>query len=111
MHKISVAKDFSRTPGGRVRSDGEFSAEEFLDKVLRSAFDKAWRAGETLLVLLDGTYGYSTGFLEQAFGGLARELGSVSVEAGLEFVSKEEPYLVDDIKGYIRDVDGVEDPE
>jgi hypothetical protein len=53
---------------------------------------------------LDGTAGYATSFLEAAFGGLAREFGKDTVLDCLKFKSDEEPYLIDEIKGYIKDV-------
>jgi hypothetical protein len=55
-----------------------------------------------LLVNLDGAAGYPSSFLEEAFGGLAREFGGDKVEAILEIVCTDEPYLVDQIKKYVR---------
>jgi hypothetical protein len=102
MHRVKISEDFSETPGGRVRSDGEHSGQEFLDRVLRPAFVHAKINEVTLVVDLDGTYGYSTGFLEQAFGGLARVEGRDLVEVRLQLVSTEEPYLVEEIQDYIQ---------
>lgn len=65
---ITVAKDFSRVPSGRKRTDGPYSGEEFRDDILYPAlkeFDK-------VEVVLDGTLGYGSSFLEEAFGGLIR---------------------------------------
>ena len=55
-----------------------------------------------LIVDLDGAAGYATSFLEEAFGGLAREFGSQAVSNTLELKSNDEPYLVDEILTYIR---------
>lgn len=103
--RLSVRKDFSETPGGRHISEGEFSAEAFMASCLRPRFLQAQEEGKTLLVSLDGTYGYSTGFLEEAFGGLAREFGGERVLATLQFISYEEPFLVEEILEYIKDVE------
>ena len=68
---ISVAEDFSRFPAGRFRSDGPHSGQAFKDELLLPALQ---RTG-AVRVLLDGTMGYGSSFLEEAFGGLVRENG------------------------------------
>lgn len=69
MHVISIAKDFSPTPAGRYRSDGPFPGEKFRDDLLLPAL----KAGaDAVTVELDGTAGFGSSFLEEAFGGLVR---------------------------------------
>ena len=71
---VSVARDFSTTPGGRYERDGEFSGEAFRTRIMLPQLLIAMKAGEKLHVSLDGTAGYATSFLEEAFGGLVRLL-------------------------------------
>lgn len=68
---INVAKQFSRFPGGRFYEDGEFSGQRFREKMLVPALNKYQR----VVVDLDGTLGYGSSFLEEAFGGLVRISG------------------------------------
>lgn len=98
---LKVADVFTITPGARYPSEGLFSGEEFRQKHLLPAFNRAVEGGVKLTVDLDGTVGYGTSFLEEAFGGLAREFSKAKVKSLIEFISLEEPYLVDDIKEYI----------
>ena len=100
---ISVARDFSRTPGPRRREDGPHSGQKFLDEVLRPAFQAAIAARTVLHVDLDGCAGFPTSFLEEAFGGLAREFGADIVLKGLSFTSFDEPLIVEEIHTYIRE--------
>jgi len=100
---ISIAKDFSETPGPRARDEGDFSGDEFLEDLLRPAFVEAKEHGATLTIDLDGTEGYATSFLESAFGGLAREFDSAEILKVIVFKSDDEPFLVNEIKGYITD--------
>lgn len=100
---ISVATQFSTTPGPREKGEGDFSGELFLEKVLRPAFLIAKEKGEPLTLDLDGTEGYATSFLEAAFGGLAREFESKEIIEVLRFKSDDEPYLVDEIRRYIEE--------
>lgn len=67
-----IAKEFSETPGGRFRKHGPYSGEEFRDDVLCGLLRKAVASDEKLAVVLDGTGGYGSSFLEEAFGGLIR---------------------------------------
>lgn len=67
--KISIASQFSRNPAGRYRSDGPFPGERFRDELLVPALR---RDDEIVIVDLDGTSGYGSSFLEEAFGGLVR---------------------------------------
>jgi hypothetical protein len=100
---LSVAKEFSETPGPRSREEGDWSGEQFLEDVLGPKFDQAAREGTTLMIDLDGTEGYATSFLESAFGGLARRHSSKRVLDVLQFKSNDEPYLIDEIKKYVND--------
>lgn len=65
---INVAKDFSKFPAGRFNDDGDYSGQRFRDQLLVSAFFNA----KMVTVELDGTAGYGSSFLEEAFGGLVR---------------------------------------
>jgi hypothetical protein len=101
--RLSISKEFSETPGPRDRSEGAYSGEQFLEELLRPAFIKAVAAKEPLIIDLDGTEGYATSFLEAAFGGLARLYTAELLLGVLQFKSEDEPYLVDEIKQYIKD--------
>lgn len=65
---ISIAKDFCETPAGRYDVDGPFSGERFRTDVLLPNL----QAGRLLSINFDGTLGYGSSFLEEAFGGLVR---------------------------------------
>jgi hypothetical protein len=99
---INVAQEFSKTPGPRFRSEGNFSGEQFREEILEPKFLSATAENARMFVDLDGGYGYATSFLEEAFGGLARIHGEDRLLRILDLKSDEEPYLIDDIKRYIR---------
>ncbi|WP_371734335.1 STAS-like domain-containing protein [Acidisphaera sp. S103] len=63
---------YAPAPGGRFASDGPFSGEWFRETVLRPALSRAISHGTKVRVELDGTAGYGSSFLEEAFGGLIR---------------------------------------
>lgn len=75
MVQINVADEYTKMPGGRFKSDGEFSGEDFREKYLLPRYIEARKNNEILCVNLDGGYGYGSSFLEEAFGGLVREVG------------------------------------
>lgn len=68
--KVSVARDFTQHPGPRYRWQGDHSGEEFRAKLVE------WlRQADRLIVDLDGTSGFGSSFLDEAFGGLIRDEG------------------------------------
>lgn len=95
--------DYTTLPGPRYASQGAGSGEQFREERLRPAFDAARAGGTTLTVELDGVrYGYPTTFLEEAFGGLARQVGAAAALETLRPVSTAEPMLTDEIQRYIE---------
>jgi hypothetical protein len=101
--RITIAKDFSDTPGPRSKDEGEFSGEAFLEKLLLPLYEQARSEKGTLLIDLDGAEGYATSFLEAAFGELARRYDPQEVLSILTFKSDDEPYLIDEVKKYISE--------
>ena len=103
MIKINIARQFTNLPGPRRREQGDGSGEEFREKYLKPAFERALRGHQKVLVQLDGArFGYPTSFLEEAFGGLAREYGIDEVQRTLVFESATEPMLDYEIRKYIE---------
>lgn len=100
--KIHIATDFSETPGARKREQGQYSAEEFFDNVFFPRYQEAIANAQKLHIDLDGTYGYASSFLEEVFGGLARKQKEKNILANIIIKSDEEPYLIDEIKEYIK---------
>ena len=65
---ISIAKDFSEFPGGRLPADGPFNGTVFREEFLVPHL----REGMYVVVSFDGVAGFGSSFLEEAFGGLVR---------------------------------------
>lgn len=104
MLLINIAKEYSETPGPRLIIEGDGSGEDFRNKLLKPKFDEAIRNEEVLIVNLDGTYGYGTSFLEEAFGGLARIYNNVEiVNNNIKLISEDNPELIIKIKAYINE--------
>jgi hypothetical protein len=87
---LNIAKQFSRSPAGRYRTDGPFSGEAFREDLLLPALSQS----EALEVQLDGVLGFGSSFLEEAFGGLVREAGlkADALHAKLRISSKLKTY-------------------
>lgn len=100
--EINICRDFSETPNARYRNEGPHSGEEFRETILEPNFLEARTRKEKLIINLDGGYGYPTSFLEEAFGGLARKYSSKEVAETLTFISEDEPSLINEILGYIK---------
>ena len=98
---VNVARDFSAFPAGRYLTDGPYSGEHFLKGNLLPAL----RQADKVRIVLDGAMGYGSSFLEEAFGGLVRlkDWPLADLLERIKLVSLEEPALVDEIKGYMRE--------
>lgn len=100
MIVVNIARDFTRFPSGRSKLKGDTSGEAFREKFLETPI----REGKEITVELDGTIGYGSSFLEEAFGGLIRSLNIPPIRL-LEIlhVTSSDPTLVDEVQGYILD--------
>lgn len=97
---IKVAIDFSEFPAGRVYKDGPYSGEKFREEFLV----KSLEAYNNVQIDLDGTYGYGSSFLEEAFGGLIRlkKWTLKELKNRLSFISNEDLFLIPEIKSYME---------
>lgn len=101
---ISISKDFSETPGGRHKSDGPYTGEVFREKLLYPALQKF----DMVEVDLDGTLGYGSSFLEEAFGGLIRVKGMTLHELNNKLTIKSSRRLyAERIKRYLEDAENI----
>lgn len=98
---FSIAKQYTDTPGPRYRRQGEFSGEQFREEHLENLFNSYKMNREPIEIDLDGTFGYPTSFLEEAFGGLARIHPESEVLNAFIFTAREQPSLVEEIKNDI----------
>lgn len=105
--RLSVAEKFSVTPGPRRRVEGKYSGEEFRETRLRDAVREAIARREILVVVLDGTAGYGTSFLEEAFGGLIRNDGIPlsDLHKWVRLESTEEPDLLREVEEYMLEAE------
>lgn len=95
---INIAADFSRYPGGRVYRDGPNSGQRFRDEKLVPALQQF----DVVEIKLDGTRGYDSSFLDEAFGGLVREAHFPPNELLKKFVLvAKDPSLDFEIRDYI----------
>jgi len=102
---INIAKDFSTTTGFRTYDDGPKSGLEFFETLLRDKFKEAIQNEVKLKVNLDGTEGYTSSFLNEAFRLLGKEFGSDIAWKNLIIVSDETPKYIKKIKGSIYEME------
>jgi hypothetical protein len=101
---INIARDFSTAPGPRYTHEGKFSGEDFRVNILAPKMKEALANEHTLTVILDGTSGYGTSFLEEAFGGLIREdkIPYSDIVKTLSLVSDEDDDYREEINQYLK---------
>ncbi len=95
---VNVSRDFSKYPAGRYIEDGPASGQLFRDKFLIPALKEA----KELTIELDGTRGYGSSFLEEAFGGAVRAgFSPKTVKQAFKLISNDKS-LVEEIHDYIE---------
>jgi hypothetical protein len=100
--EVRVANDFTTTTGGAFKKHGGYSGQLFYETILMPKYIEARNKNAKLLVDLDGTIGYGSGFLVASFGVLGVIYGSKEVMMRIRFKSDEEPYLIEEIHDYIN---------
>lgn len=100
MTTVKIAQDFTRFPSGRYKKSGSTSGEAFRERFLQPPL----QLGEKVTVDFDGTLGYGSSFLEEAFGGIVRALNLPSefVLEHLELKSSD-PSITEEVRQYIVD--------
>lgn len=99
---LNIAKEYTRCPGARYESEGDYSGERFRNEYLAPKLKEAIEAGVKLEVVLDGSAGYSTSFIEESFGGLIRT-DHYTLQDVTEYIiitSNEDPSYIEDINVY-----------
>ena len=100
--RITIATDFSDAPGGRYIKEGPFSGEAIREEILKPSYKRAIEENKKLFIDLDGCYGFPSSFLDESFGGIAREYGCQNILKILEFKSLDQPSLVEVIKNIVE---------
>jgi hypothetical protein len=94
-----VVMDYSMSPGPRYSSQGDDSGEDFYHQKLNEAFYKAISKNIVLEVNLDGSDGYASSFLDEAFGNLIYDFSLNLVKGNLKIISDEEPEWIEMLEG------------
>ncbi len=101
---LKIAEDYSETPGGRYIDGGPASGEDFRDNVLEPKYLECLSNNQKLVIDFDGGYGYSTGFLEEAFGGMIRKgYNCKELLEHMVFIYTEEPDRIAEIITYMEE--------
>ncbi len=96
---LSIAKKFSTEPGLRLRSESNYSGEEFLQDYFIPWLKENKDSNSPLEIDLNGAIGYGPSFLEETFGGAVRA-GYGDQIKNLEIIYEDEN-IKQEIKRYI----------
>lgn len=102
---VKISDVFSNTPGARFESEGPNSGEKFRKEILIPKYLEAKKKSEKLVINLDDCYGFATSFLEEAFGGLVRELKEKDTLNNIEIISMDDATAETLIEKYVREAE------
>lgn len=97
--KYNFIKEYTEFPGGRFERLGDYSGEDFREKVLRIFFQNNER------IEIDATgivTSFSPSFLDESFGKLAKEYGLKKFNETIKLFSKDNPNLNDKMMYYVN---------
>ena len=98
--QYSIARQFSPHPGPRFRHQGPDSGEALRKRLVKLLHENP---ETSLFIDLDGTSGFGSSFLDEAFGGLVRYEGfSKEILKSFEFKSEIDPSYVTEIRESIE---------
>ena len=86
-----IILNYSEYPGPRYCDQGDSSGEDFYHEILNPTFSNALKNNHKLVVTLDGTAGYASSFLDEAFGNLVYDFTEGKVKTNIEIISNQEP--------------------
>ena len=102
IYKIAI--EFSRTPSARNEQEVKNPGVK-LRQIITPLIEECVKNNDRFIIDFDGAAGYGTSFLEEVFGGLIRveHLKYKDLKNTLQFVSEEEPDLIEECWEYIDD--------
>ena len=95
---ILKIEDFSKSPGGRERSDGRFSGEEYREEVIAPALKKY----HDIAVDLRGVRVIIPSFVDEAFGPYIEKWGAEEFNRRIELLYRPGSTLEDIVRETIR---------
>ena len=101
---IDIAKEFTQKPGARDYDDGKNSGQEFYERILKVKYLEVQNTDARLKIILDGTEGYASSFLNEAFSLLGTEFGADKVWSKLIIISNEIPKYIQKVKKGVYEV-------
>ena len=98
---LNISRSFSKVPAGRYRTDGPQSGQVFLEEKLLPALENS----DVVEVVLDGTDGFGSSFLDEAFAGLLRitAMSVAEFKRRVLLISEEDPTLIEEVEGYVEE--------
>lgn len=92
-----VVKDWTRFPGGRFKSDGEHSGEEFREVFLEHNV----KAGRRFEIDFNGIFTAGWSFLDEALGYYVSELGESGFRERFVLIADDDPDILEEMESII----------
>ncbi len=92
--RITVAKEFSKYPGGRHRTDGPWSGEEFREEKLKPLLLR----GQTVVIDFTGVFTVAPSFMDEAFGPFMESLGRDGFDRSVKIIAEDDPDVLSDLQ-------------
>lgn len=99
MTKIRIAlREWTRFPGGRFKTDGEHSGEEFREKFLEMPI----RRGEHFEIDFNGIFTAGWSFMDESLGHYVTELGEDEFRNRFTIIANDDPDILEELETVIE---------
>jgi hypothetical protein len=92
-----IVKDWTRFPGGRFKSDGEHSGEEFREVFL----ERNVKDGGRFEIDFNGIFTAGWSFLDEALGHYVSELGESGFRERFVLIADDDPDILEEMESII----------
>lgn len=95
INKLVISSQFSDSPGARYKTDGDFSGEEFYEKLLKPQLERVWdQESEIVFIDFDNTFGYASSFISEVFLRVVKDFkDKEKIRRKIEIKSEDDPFL------------------
>ena len=90
---IDFVREFTDCPGGRLEIHGDYSGQEFREKILKPALQEF----DHVVLNMNGAVGFPSSFIDEVFGLLATEMGYDNLTEKLSIELSDDPLALKEI--------------
>ena len=95
---ITLLKEFSETPGGRLKHHGPHSGQEYREKVV----DRLMKEYDVITFDMSDVFTVAPSFIDEALGVYVDKLGESEFRRRVKVTASDDPFIIEDFEIMIK---------